>query len=403
MARSDHSGWRTSNGAAILLALWLNGRVSRSLQQRAAGHVRGPARHLSLREALAVIKQTSNRTGGIAPRSFLDDNKEFERWLRSECKVVARDLGEKHKKMKDDPFVFLRATFFRWARCIETICPELKDAPRVPSIGDTHIENFGTWRDVEGRLVWGVNDFDEAATIAYPFDLVRLATSARLAPKAKKRKARAMTHVGNGDAAKAILDGYKKGLTRPRPSLLDEQASWMRAYVACTDDERQEFWDEVGKYPRAKPRSPVAAALRSKLPPDASFGRFARRVAGAGSLGRPRFVAIAEWRGGQVVREAKALVPSAWDWAHGQQGRLRFLDLATGPYRAPDPHLALEAPERLRDPAPCARFPQDQSWGSREHGGGARSAQRHGLRHWRHSRRRRRIGEDRRRPEKARR
>ncbi|MDD1537198.1 MULTISPECIES: DUF2252 domain-containing protein [unclassified Bradyrhizobium] len=289
-----------------------------------------------------MIKQTSNRTGAIAPRSFLDDNKEFERWLRSECKVVARDLEEKHKRMKDDPFVFLRATFFRWARRIEAICPELKDAPRVPSIGDTHIENFGTWRDVEGRLVWGVNDFDEAAIMAYPFDLVRLATSARLAPKAKKRKARAMTHVGNGGAAKAILDGYKKGLTRPRPSLLDEQASWMRAYVACTDDERQEFWDEVGKYPRAKPRPPVAAALRSKLPPDASFGRFARRVAGAGSLGRPRFVAIAEWRGGQVVREAKALVPSAWDWAHDKHGKLRFLDLATGPYRAPDPHLTLE-------------------------------------------------------------
>ncbi|MBB4365579.1 hypothetical protein GGD65_006645 [Bradyrhizobium sp. CIR18] len=289
-----------------------------------------------------MIKQTSNRSGGIEPRSFLDDNKAFERWLRSQCTVVEPDLDEKHKKMKDDPFVFLRATFFRWARCIEALCPELKDAPRVPSVGDTHIENFGTWRDAEGRLVWGVNDFDEAASIAYPFDLVRLATSARLAPKARKKKARAMTHVGNGDAAMAILDGYKKGLKKPLPSLLDEQASWMRAYVACTDEERQEFWDDVKNYPRAKPPSPVAAALRKKLPPGASSGRFATRVAGVGSLGRPRFLVIADWCGGQIVREAKALVPSAWDWAHDQQGKLRFLDLAKAPYRAPDPHLALE-------------------------------------------------------------
>nr|WP_246251134.1 DUF2252 family protein [Bradyrhizobium cajani] len=287
----------------------------------------------------------------------MDDNRDFERWLRSQCKVVEHDLDEKHEKMKDDPFVFLRATFFRWARCIEALCPELKDAPRVPSVGDTHIENFGTWRDAEGRLVWGVNDFDEAATIAYPFDLVRLATSARLAPKARKKKARAMTHVGNGDAAKAILDGYKKGLMRPQPSLLDEQASWMRVYVTCTDDERREFWDEVKKYPRAKPPSPVAAVLRKKLPPEASFGHFAMRVAGVGSLGRPRFLAIAEWRGGKVVREAKALVPSAWDWAHDQQGKLRFLDLAKGRYRAPDPHLALERQGRfvIRRLAPDSR------------------------------------------------
>ena len=93
----------------------------------------------------------------------------------------------------------------------------------------------------------------------------------------------------------------------------------------------------------AKPPSPVAVTLRKKLPPGASFDRFATRVAGVGSLGRPRFLAVAEWCGGKVVREAKALVPSAWDWAHDQRGKLRFLELAKGPYRAPDPHLALES------------------------------------------------------------
>ncbi len=46
-----------------------------------------------------------------------------------------------------------------------------------------------------------------------------------------------MTYVGNGDAAKVIPMGYRKGLKKLRPALLDEQASWMRAYVACTDDE----------------------------------------------------------------------------------------------------------------------------------------------------------------------
>jgi hypothetical protein len=87
---------------------------------------------------------------------------------------------------------------------------------------------------------------------------------------------------------------------------------------------------------------PVAAALRKNLPRNASFGHFATRTAGVGSLGRPRFVVIANWCGGEVVREAKALVPSAWDWAHGQQAKPRFLTVARGSYRAPDPHLVVE-------------------------------------------------------------
>jgi len=32
----------------------------------------------------------------------------------------------------------------------------------VLAVGDLHVENFGTWRDAEGRLIWGVNDFDES-------------------------------------------------------------------------------------------------------------------------------------------------------------------------------------------------------------------------------------------------
>ena len=62
---------------------------------------------------------------------------------------------------------------------------------------------------------------------------------------------------------------------------------------------------------------------------------------GGGSLGRPRYLAVAYWRGGQVLREAKALVPSAWTWAHGSKAsqKSHFLAVANGHYRAPDPFL----------------------------------------------------------------
>lgn len=76
--------------------------------------------------------------------SFKSDNAAFEAWLREQCSVVEEDLEYKHRRMAKNSFVFLRATFFRWAKQIEALCAELETAPRVLSVGDTHTENFGT-------------------------------------------------------------------------------------------------------------------------------------------------------------------------------------------------------------------------------------------------------------------
>jgi len=103
----------------------------------------------------------------------------YEHWLKTQLggELVDDGLKLKHDRMAEEPFPFLRATYWRWAETILDICPDLADAPVVLAVGDIHLENFGTWRDVEGRLVWGVNDFDEAAEMPYALDLVRLATS----------------------------------------------------------------------------------------------------------------------------------------------------------------------------------------------------------------------------------
>src|SRR3954449_3129651 len=107
----------------------------------------------------------------------------------------------------------MRATYFRWAKRISQICPELEDARQVLSVGDIHLENFGTWRDVEGRLIWGVNDFDEAALMPYALDLVRLATSTLLAHGKQGAPADAIS--------RAILSGYRRGLEDPCAIVLD--------------------------------------------------------------------------------------------------------------------------------------------------------------------------------------
>jgi hypothetical protein len=265
--------------------------------------------------------------------SFKDENRAFLAWLRRQCDVVEADLAIKHEHMRRDPFVFLRATYFRWARRIETVCPELAQAPAVLAAGDVHLENFGTWRDAEARLVWGVNDFDEAAAMPYPFDLVRLVTSAHLAPGLKMPLA---------EIARCVLRGYKAGLAAPRPTLLDDHERWMRQHVACSDAERVRFWDIIDRLPPAKPPRRVLRGLQHSLPEGAEIRRIATRMKGMGGRGRVRYVADAEWSGGRVLREARAVVPSAWHWAHAEQdAQLQIIDLAFGTHRASDPTLEL--------------------------------------------------------------
>jgi hypothetical protein len=268
--------------------------------------------------------------------SFVRDNKAFETWLAEHCDVVRGDIRYKHEQMETSAFVFLRATYFRWARKIGSWCPELMDAPIVLAVGDLHLENFGTWRDADGRLVWGVNDFDEAARMPYVLDLVRLVASIQLASDDHRA-------ISDKTAAAAVLRGYRAGLKNPQAALLFEGETWIRDYAEPAKGKPEKFWKEVKEYDKGKPPHEIARALIQSLPKDVE-GKIKMRTrrAGTGSLGRPRYVAIAYWRGGQVLREAKALVPSAWLWANGSTStKSDFLTLSNGKYRAPDPFLEI--------------------------------------------------------------
>ena len=112
---------------------------------------------------------------------IVEATRRFEAWLKQRITVVEGDLRYKHEQMRADSFLFFRATYYRWAQLWTEHFPKLARAPEVIAVGDLHLENFGTWRDAEGRLVWGVNDFDEAHPMAFANDLVRLAVSAMLA------------------------------------------------------------------------------------------------------------------------------------------------------------------------------------------------------------------------------
>jgi uncharacterized protein (DUF2252 family) len=135
----------------------------------------------------------------------------YDAWLSRQLKgnIIRDDLASKHEKMAADPFQFLRATYWRWAETILDVCPQLKHAPHALAVGDLHVENFGSWRDAEGRLVWGVNDFDEAARMPYVLDIVRLAVSAALAD---------VRGVSGAAICSNILKGYVDGLESRGPT-----------------------------------------------------------------------------------------------------------------------------------------------------------------------------------------
>jgi uncharacterized protein DUF2252 len=269
------------------------------------------------------------------PPAIVASARAYETWLRGQLgnDIVAADLHTKHVRMAEAAFPFLRATYWRWAETIFDVCPEFKGAPSVLGVGDLHLENFGTWRDVEGRLVWGVNDFDEAAEMPYPLDLVRLAASALLG----------CPHVGTPRSiANNMLRGYQRGLENPRPITLDHDFAWLRNLVVVPNSERVHFWAKMEALkPSKPPPKKYVKMLDGAMPEPHLAMTFSPRTAGLGSLGRPRYVGFAQWRGAPAVREVKAALPSAWALANGGSKDLNCYKIATGKYRAPDPWFAL--------------------------------------------------------------
>jgi hypothetical protein len=218
------------------------------------------------------------------------------------------------------------------------VCPELAQAPELLAVGDLHIENFGTWRDHEGRLVWGINDFDEAFPLAYTIDLVRLATSALLATRDGQLALAPRVICGR------LLEGYSRGLELGgRPYVLEETHGWMRAIAQSSLRDPVPYWSKMAQLPTYRGDLPkkVQKLFAREFADAPNLYRVAHRSAGLGSLGRQRFVALAERHGGMVAREVKALLPSACSWASDAGGStpLFYRDILEAAVRCPDPFV----------------------------------------------------------------
>src|SRR3954471_3233800 len=114
--------------------------------------------------------------------------------------VLTREFGElmaldpaafrrKFRKMAASPFAFYRGSaslFYAGQRGDFASDRFLDDrTSRVWIHGDLHAENFGTYMNASGQLVFNVNDFDEAYVGPFSWDLKRFAASVALIGYAK--------------------------------------------------------------------------------------------------------------------------------------------------------------------------------------------------------------------------
>jgi uncharacterized protein (DUF2252 family) len=151
-------------------------------------------------------------------------------------KADPRAFRVKFRKMASDPHAFYRgsACLF-YADVTEEEDPYADEESGAIWIhGDLHVENFGTYLNSDGRLVFDVNDFDEAYLGHFTWDLQRFAAS-------------------------LALVGWQKAL--PEEEVRRLIGRYTRAYLSQVDDYRHSEDDDDFALHLENTSGPIRAAL----------------------------------------------------------------------------------------------------------------------------------------------
>lgn len=111
----------------------------------------------------------------------------FEDAFADLMKADPRAFRIKFRKMAADPFAFFRGAACLYYADVTQMDDEWADdrTRRIWIHGDLHVENFGTYMNSSGRLVFDINDFDEAFIGDFTWDLRRFATGMALMGRRK--------------------------------------------------------------------------------------------------------------------------------------------------------------------------------------------------------------------------
>jgi hypothetical protein len=263
---------------------------------------------------------------------FSEVSDRYEMWRARRIPLIDSDVQAKYARMSESPWLLARGAYHRYATQFRALAPALAQAPVAVSVGDLHVENFGTWRDRSGRLVWGVHGLDEVDLLPYTADLVRLASTALLAVSA------GLLDCLPDRVSPAILSGWSDWIDarRPRPFVLGVEHRDLYELHAAALLDPVSFETAIADLPafeRALPK-PAARMLASVTPAGDFRPQLRRAGADFTSLGARRIIAVATMDGGPVVREVKQVPGPVSMWAEPKRiqvsGLVGAIDSARG-------------------------------------------------------------------------
>jgi uncharacterized protein (DUF2252 family) len=150
-----------------------------------------------------------------------------------------RAFRRKFRKMAADPFAFYRGSaplFYADVVRLEDPWADERTS-RVWIQGDLHAENYGTYMDAAGQLVFDVNDFDEAYVGHFTWDLRRMAASLALLGFGKAL---------SDDAIRDCIDSYGRSyLTQVRAFVDGENDGEFRLTLDNTEGVVQQVLHEA--------------------------------------------------------------------------------------------------------------------------------------------------------------
>lgn len=223
----------------------------------------GSVWHRSRSDARALGKQARVRS----PRSRLADHTAIERdpvalLDEQNSDRVPELVPLRMQRMISDPFAFYRGTAGLMAA---DLAAHTHSGILVAASGDAHIANFGFYASPERRMVFDLNDFDEAAVAPWEWDVKRLITSILIGGHQAGYSDRDVERI-----ALASFDSYAKVLAR-----LSRKSPAERYFMHMSLDLAR---GSLGKDSRATLERSIAAAERRT--PARAIKRVTERVDG---------------------------------------------------------------------------------------------------------------------------
>lgn len=241
-------------------------------------------------------------------------------------------LARKYATMRQTPFSFMRGTCHLFFASLPPV-PALEAAPGTWLSGDLHAENFGAYKGDNRLTYFDVTDFDESALGPPTLDAIRFLASILVATGewgldpadgdalAARAAVAYATELASGKPAWIERETARGAMKRLLAQVAGRSRSDLLARFTTRKAKRRRILLDDRHLLAATDAERAAvemmlAAVGEEAHDPAYFRvvDVARRAAGVGSLGRPRFVALVEGRGSpdrNALVELKAAHPSA--------------------------------------------------------------------------------------------